>query len=53
MSIVHTKQSGVAFVLVTVFLRDPHKWNFHQRIGFERSNFFNTQFWGKKLKTWQ
>jgi hypothetical protein len=36
MSIVHTKQSGVAFESVTVLLRDLLEWNFHQRVGFEK-----------------
>ena len=53
MSIVHTKQSGVAFELVTVLLRDLLEWNFHQGAGFEKSDFFNAQIQGKKLKTWQ
>jgi hypothetical protein len=53
MSIVHTKQSGVAFGLVTVLLRDLLEWNFHQGAGFEKSDFFNAQIQGKKLKTWQ
>jgi hypothetical protein len=44
MSIVHTKQSGVAFELVTVLLRDLLEWNFHQGTGFEKSNFFNARF---------
>jgi len=44
MSIVHTKHLGVAFELVTVLLRDLLEWNFRQRAGFEKSNFFNAQF---------
>ena len=50
MSIVHTKQSGVAFELVTVFLRDLLEWNFHQGAGFEKSRFLQCSVLGKKTK---
>ena len=50
MSIVHTKQSGVAFELVTVLLRDLLEWNFHQGTGFEKSRFLQCSVLGKKTK---